>query len=645
MAPDHVGLDRTALTPDPYAASLRIAVVGPTHPYKGGVAAHTTMLAHHLAEAGHDVTLVSWSHLYPDRLYPGEQAVPGGAPDVPPFPRTVRALSWARPDTWVRAGRRLRSFDAVVIVHVIPAVVPAHLALMAAARSGGGPAPQLIGVAHNILPHEGHPGDAALVRSFLSRLDAAIVHTADQGSLAESLGAHQVSVIDLPPHLPGGPPAERSRHDGPARLLSLGIVRDYKGVDLLLEALAQVPGPTLTVAGEMWGEAGERVRALAEDPRLRDRVSVHRGYVPADRLPALLASHDVLALTYRSATASQNALLGRRHGLAVLASDVGTFGGQVRDGVDGLLVPPSDESALVSALQRLARPGYADGLREAVRPPDLSGPWAGYVGAIEARAAAQLAELEPEPDAPAPDIGASAPQRGPLGTVASRLRGVVPRVRSTIPFSANDVPDWIRASDVLADQSDADDSRALARQLGLPRSVDAVAGWAALGALAVIVRVRDDGDRSTVIVDESGPRSPMARWARAIGFAPVELELSGVRSSIAVLDVDTASLDVITRLHPGGCDADDVDETLSQASWALRSGGLLVLTVPIGPPGAGGAVAPADVRGILARASSLDFVLVGDLDGDITARIRRAADAATEGDVASSLLRLTLRRR
>jgi hypothetical protein len=67
-----------------------------------------------------------------------------------------------------------------------------------------------------------------------------------------------------------------------------------------------------------------------------------------------------------------------------------------------------------------------------------------------------------------------------------------------------------------------------------------------------------------------------------------------------VLDVDTASLDVITRLHPGGCDAEDVDETISQASWALRSGGLLVLTVPLGPQGAEGAVGPADVRGIRA---------------------------------------------
>src|SRR6476659_3239270 len=125
-----------------------------------------------VAEAVHDVTLVSWSHLYPSKPYPGEQAVPGGAPDVEPFPRTVRALSWARPDTWVRTGRRLRGFDVVVVVHVIPAVVPAHLALLRAAgarRRGAGAAgsvrrgaasgtrgtwPRTVVIAHNVLPHE-----------------------------------------------------------------------------------------------------------------------------------------------------------------------------------------------------------------------------------------------------------------------------------------------------------------------------------------------------------------------------------------------------------------------------------------------------------------------------------------------------------
>jgi glycosyltransferase involved in cell wall biosynthesis len=641
------------------SAALKVAVVGPTHPYKGGVAAHTTSLAHELAEAGHDVTLVSWSHLYPSRLYPGEQAVPGGAPDVEPFPRTVRALSWARPDTWVRTGRRLRGFDVVVVVHVIPAVVPAHLALLRAAGAGRrsakrgtpGSGPRTVVIAHNVLPHETHLGDRELMQQFFERVDSVLVHSDSQARLAYELGAPRVSVTDLPPHLPGGAPVERVDHEGPPRLLALGIVRDYKGVDLLMEALAEVPGPTLTVAGEMWGASGERVKELAQDPRLRDRVEVHGGYVPADRLAPLLASHDVLALTYRSATASQNALLGQQHGLPVLASDVGTFGGQVRDGVDGLLVPPGDKQALVDALRRLAQPGCTDALRLQVRPPDLSGPWARYVGTIEALAAVEPA-AEPDDlldgaDAadPAPATGAVAVAGHLKHRVTSVVRAVVAASRPEVELGRADLPDWIRASDILADGNDADDAKALARSLGLPRCSDGIAAWAALGALAAIVRVRDDGRRSAVIVDESGSRSPLSRWARAIGFAPVELELTGRRSSVEVLDVDTASLDVIVRLHPGGCDADDIDEAMSQASWALKSGGLLCVTLPSGHSGAEGALGPADVRAVLARSHDFGFVLVGDLDGDITGRMRQASGTSTRTDAAYGLLRLTLRRR
>jgi SAM-dependent methyltransferase len=203
----------------------------------------------------------------------------------------------------------------------------------------------------------------------------------------------------------------------------------------------------------------------------------------------------------------------------------------------------------------------------------------------------------------------------------------------------------VLATDVLGEPDEADDARRLARTLGLPRSLDGVAAWAALGALAAIVRVRDDGRRSAVIVDEGGTRSLLSRWARAVGFAPVEIDFTGSHPSVAALDVDTGSLDVIVRIHPNGCDGEDVDHVLEQASWALRSGGLLVVTIPIGPRTVEGAVGPADVRGILARAHDLGFVLIGDLDGDVNARMREAAARARADDAAYGLVRLTLRRR
>ncbi|GAA6527295.1 glycosyltransferase family 4 protein [Intrasporangium sp. DVR] len=659
------------------SAALRIAVVGPTHPHKGGVAAHTTMLAHHLTEAGHDVTLVSWAHLYPSRLHHADATVPQGAPEVPPYPRTVRALSWARPDTWVRAGRRLRDVDAVIVVHVMPPVVPAHLALLRAAGALPGlprPRPRSIVVCHNVLPHESRAGDTALMRMLFAKVDATLVHSAEQATLAHELGARRVSVADLPPHLPGGDPVSRGPRTGSTRLLALGLIREYKGIDVLLRAMRDVPDVSLTIAGEVWPSQREVINRLVTDPRLAGRVEIRDGYVPADELAALLADHDVLALPYRSATASQNVILGHAHGLPVLASDIAPFSAQIEDGVNGLLVPPEDDRALAGALRRLGDPQLRARLAEGVQTPDLSGPWAHYLGTIEALAADDdpvdpvepvdrvdtVDSVDPVDPVDLPDGDASPSDPSAAGTTAhavvdaitaagARLASEVRRRtrsrRPLVELHLSDLPEWVLPTDVLSDPGEAEEARRLARRLGLPLSLDKVSTWAALGALAAILRVRDDGRRSAIIVDETGTGSVLSRLARAVGFAPVEIDFTGAQPSVAALDVDTGSLDVIVRIHPRGCDAEDVDHVLEQASWALRSGGLLIVTIPIGPPSAPGAVGPADVRGILARAHDLGFVLVGDLDGDVNARMREAGARARADSAAYGLVRLTLRRR
>ena len=478
-------------------------------------------------------------------------------------------------------------------------------------------------------------------------------------------------------------------------MLALGLIREHQGIDVLLRAMRSVPDVTLTVAGEIGGAGRDVIAGLASDPALAGRVEIREGYVPADALAALLADHDVLALPFRSATASQNVVLGHAHGLPVLASDIPPFSQQVVDGVNGLLVPPEDERALAGALRRLGDPDVRRRLAEGVQTPDLSGPWAHYLGTLEALSVDESVLLgglsgwsyaaAPDPlsgdgpsdgldDDPDGDLdddaallpgGAAAGARGGSGArwvargrriVTSATRRVAGRARRSaaravaarrplVSLRPDDLPEWVLATDVLGEPDEADDARRLSRILGLPRSLDSVSAWAALGALAAILRVRDDGRRSAVIVDEGGTRSLLSRWARAVGFAPVEIDFTGSHPSVAALDVDTGSLDVIVRIHPTGCDADDVDHVLEQASWALRSGGLLVVTIPIGPRAAEGAVGPADVRGILARAHDLGFVLVGDLDGDVNARMREAASRARADDAAYGLVRLTLRRR
>lgn len=363
----------------------RVTLVGPAHPYKGGGARHTTELAHRLAAQGHRARIESWLAQYPAALYPGEQRV--ADPEGEPFPDTRRDLAWYRPDGWVRLGRRLaRTEDLVVLTLFSPVQVPAYLGILAGLRSvrpaRGAKRTRVVALCHNVLPHERGAVDVSLVRALLRRADGVLTHSTEQAHLAEGLlgfGRPRPVVASMPPHLPetgarSAPEPGERRH-----LLFLGIVRPYKGVDVLLRALTEAaPGDvTLTVAGEFWGGSAD-LAALARHLGVADRVRFREGYVPAEELPGLFAAADAMVLPYRSATASQNVWLAHEHGLPVVATRAGALADHVREGVDGMLCAPDDVADLARVLADFYRPGMPEKLRAGVRPVEAAPYWQDY---------------------------------------------------------------------------------------------------------------------------------------------------------------------------------------------------------------------------------------------------------------------------
>jgi glycosyltransferase involved in cell wall biosynthesis len=362
---------------------VRIAIIGPAHPYKGGGARHTTELAHRLAAAGHDVIIESWRAQYPRRLYPGQQAV--DVPEGEPYPRTYRRLAWYRPDGWLAAGRRLRTADLVIFVLLTPVQVPPYLAIMSTLGQT-----RTTVICHNVLPHERRSVDVPLVRALLTRAGTVITHSAAQAAQARDLApGATVRTVAMPPHLPTTARKdhehnERGRVPHPAhcRLLFFGLVRPYKGLDLLLRALAQAPPRvTLTVAGEFWGGT-EATGKLIADLGLAGRVTLRPGYVPADQIPALFAAADALVLPYREATASQNALLAFAHGVPVITTTAGALAEAVRDGVDGLTCAPGDVQDLLRVLTAISDHQTLSRLRAGVPAVDPDPAWAAYLRAL-----------------------------------------------------------------------------------------------------------------------------------------------------------------------------------------------------------------------------------------------------------------------
>ncbi|GAA2993006.1 glycosyltransferase family 4 protein [Streptosporangium longisporum] len=360
---------------------MRVVLVGPTYPYKGGGAAHTTELAHRLAAAGHDVVIESWRAQYPSFLYPGRQTA--DTPDGEPFGNVRRELDWRRPDGWVRAGRRLRDADLVVLTVLSPVQVPPYLGVLA----GLGRRTRVVALCHNVLPHEPKPYDRPLMRALLRRVDAVLVHSEGQAAKARELGARSVRTAEMAPHLPARAPGDAGRAATTGgvhrRLLFFGLVRPYKGLDLLVRALPE--GVSLRVAGEFWGGLEERTRELAAELGVSERVELRPGYVAAADVPALFADVDALVLPYRSGTASQQVWMGHEHGVPVIATRAGTLGEHVTDGVDGLLAEPGSVEDLRAVLAAFYRPGEPERLRAGVRPVDPGPYWAAYVEALLSR--------------------------------------------------------------------------------------------------------------------------------------------------------------------------------------------------------------------------------------------------------------------
>jgi glycosyltransferase involved in cell wall biosynthesis len=361
---------------------VNIAIVGPAHPYSGGSAQHTTELAHRLSAAGHQVSLQSWRSQFPTQLFPGQATV--DEPEVPLFPDTARSLAWYRPDAWWLTGRRLgRRFDAVLLAVFTPMQVPVYLTMATAARAHGC---RVIALCHNVLPHERHSFDKPLMRALLNRCDAVLVHSAEEAALATSLASTPVHVAALPLHLPHtGPAVAGAAGPRPARhqLLFFGIVRRYKGLDLLLRALAGTkPEICLTVAGEIWADRAELLTLIAE-LQLGERVTLSDGYVAAEDVPSYFAEADALVLPYRSGTASQNALIALQFGIPVIATTAGAIAAAISDGVNGILCAAGDVADLTDAISLLYEPGVLERLQRGVRPPDTGPAWEQYIAAVE----------------------------------------------------------------------------------------------------------------------------------------------------------------------------------------------------------------------------------------------------------------------
>jgi glycosyltransferase involved in cell wall biosynthesis len=255
-----------------------------------------------------------------------------------------------------------------------------------------GPRPPTVAVAHNPADHGAGRVQRSAAHLVLQRSDAVFTHARVlEEELAAAYPAKPMASHPLPPPELGELPL---REDARRRLeiaadrrvaLFLGLIRSYKGVDLLLEAISDQPADSqwsLVVAGEPWEDLGpaleQQVRALG----IGDRVQLRLGWVAEAEVPTLLAAADLMVLPYRSGSQSAVAPLALAAGLPVLSTRVGGLAEVVRDGVNGVLVEPGSVDELARALAQLNHDKLAALARGAGESRSRL-TWDGYAEALE----------------------------------------------------------------------------------------------------------------------------------------------------------------------------------------------------------------------------------------------------------------------
>ncbi len=337
----------------------RYCLIGPTFPYRGGIAHYTTLLARRLRQE-HEVLFLSFSSQYPRWLFPGKS-------DRDPSERPLRAeaeylLNPLNPMSWRHTLARIRQWqpDVVVIPWWVPFWAPAWSVLGRAIKRLPTP-PRLLFICHNVLPHEA--GRLGFLLPWLTRLtlapgDGFILHAqSDEQILRRLLPQAVCRVTPIPTYAALGEQAQNlpvALPDDRPLLLFAGFVRPYKGLDVLLEAmplaLAQRP-LHLLVAGEFWqgtAQYQEQVNRLNIQPA----VTLLDEYLPDEVLAACIRRADVVVLPYRSATQSAVVQVAFGHGKPVITTSVGGLGEVVEHERTGLVVAPEDPAALAAAIER-----------------------------------------------------------------------------------------------------------------------------------------------------------------------------------------------------------------------------------------------------------------------------------------------------
>lgn len=337
---------------------MKIVILGTAWPYRGGLAVYNERMAREFAAEGDEVSIYTFTLQYPSFLFPGKTQY--STEPSPQDLRIVRSLNSVNPFSWQKTGRAIRALqpDILIIKFWLPFMAPCLGRVARIVKRGG--RTRVVSILDNIIPHEHRPGDRLLSRYFCRSVDGFV---AMSESVLEDLNRFDTVKPRVfcrhPLYDNFGPKASRDEaleflglDPGQRYMLFFGLIRDYKGLDLLLKAYAdsrfRKMNVRLIVAGEFYS-GSEKYLEMEKQLGLEGMVVWKSDFVPDSEVRYCFGAADIVVQPYKSATQSGVTQIAYHFEKPMLVTDVGGLAEIVPDGRVGYVVRP-DEHAIADAL-------------------------------------------------------------------------------------------------------------------------------------------------------------------------------------------------------------------------------------------------------------------------------------------------------
>lgn len=354
----------------PLYSSKKIIILGPAHPLRGGIAIYNERLARQFQSEGHDVTIYSFSLQYPDFLFPGTTQY--SSEPAPADLNIKTVINSINPFNWMIIGNEIKNLkaDLVVVRYWLPLMGPALGTILRLIKSNK--QTKVICIADNVIPHEKRIGDHSFTSYFIKPVDAFI--TMSEKVLTELRSFTQTKPAQLEPHPLYDVFGEAvSKQEARTHLninqnefifLFFGFIRKYKGLDLLLEAIAklrnaqlQTTNYKLLIAGEFY-EDRKIYDELIEQLGIKDDLLLKTEFIADSEVKYYLCAADVVVQPYKNATQSGVTPLAYHFEVPMIVTNVGGLPAFVPHGKVGLVCEPTVDS-IAAAMQEYMQTGSA----------------------------------------------------------------------------------------------------------------------------------------------------------------------------------------------------------------------------------------------------------------------------------------------